>query len=110
VKTPPEALEAARRAATAGDPEPPAEPPHAEQSMRRTAEWAIIAPEPDQVYSTRRLGGPITAVKRLLVRLLQQYVGQLAAQQSRFNAEVAAHLLRLEERVRALEEAQRDRP
>ena len=51
-------------------------------------------------YSTRRFGRPITAVKRLLVRLLRQYVGQMTAQQSRFNAQVAAHVMRLEERVR----------
>ncbi len=40
--------------------------------------------------STRRLGRPITAVKLLLVRVLCRYIGQMSAQQSRFNARVAA--------------------
>jgi hypothetical protein len=108
VRTPEEALAAARSAALAAGSESRAEeqPVSVEPvALRRLAEWAILAPDVDYVYSTRRLGGPITALKRLLVRLLQQYIGQLAAQQSRFNAQVAAHVLRLEERVRALEEA-----
>ena len=72
-------------------------------SARRLGEWAIIEPERGQVYSTRRYGRPITAVKLLLVRLLRQYIGQMSAQQSRFNAQVAAHAVRLEERVAELE-------
>ena len=51
---------------------------------------------------------PITAIKRLLIRMLAQYLGQMSAQQSRFNAQVAAHVLRLEERVHALEQAARE--
>ena len=111
MRDPQEALEAARRAA---GPEPDTdsapwslEDPAA--SARRLAEWAIIEPEQAEVYSTRRLGRPITAVKRLLIRMLQQYLDQMSAQQSRFNAQVAAHVLRLEERVQALEEAARER-
>ena len=72
------------------------EPPWAVEdpvSARRLAEWAIIEPDEAEVYSTRRYGRPITAVKRLLVRLLRQYFGQVTAQQSRFNAQVAAHVI-----------------
>ena len=72
---------------------------------RRLAEWAIIEPEESEVFSTRRLGRPITALKLLLVRMLRQYLGQMSAQQSRFNAQVAGHVVRLEERVAELEKA-----
>ena len=91
---------------------PPWELGDTSASARRLAEWAVIEPEPTQVYSTRRYGRPITAVKLLLVRMLRQYIGQVSAQQSRFNAQVAAHVLRLEQRVAELEEAaaDRDRP
>jgi hypothetical protein len=116
VKDPEEALAAARLAA--GDPQSGAAPDGAPWSLessvsaRRLAEWAIIEPEDDRVYSTRRYGKPITAVKHLLVRLLRQYIGQMTAQQSRFNAQVAAHVVRLEERVAELERdaAQRREP
>jgi hypothetical protein len=112
LRDPEEALAAARRAAgraAADDSEPaPWELPGAVASARRLAEWAIIAPEPDEVFSTRRFGWPITAFKRLLVRLLRQYLGQMNAQQSRFNAHLAAHVLRLEERVAELEQAAHD--
>jgi hypothetical protein len=115
MKDPQEALAAARAAAAeTGDDN------HAASwslddgsvSTRRLAEWAVIEPETAHVYSTRRLGRPITVVKRLLVRLLRQYIGQMSAQQSRFNAQVAAHVMRLEQRVAELEEAaaDRDRP
>ena len=91
---------------------PPWELGDTSASARRLAEWAVIEPEPTQVYSTRRYGRPITAVKLLLVRMLRQYIGQVSAQQSRFNAQVAAHVLHLEQRVAELEEAaaDRDRP
>jgi hypothetical protein len=114
MRDPEEALAAARRAAAAaGKPTEPDGPPWSLQdpsvSTRRLAEWAIIEPEPGQVYSTRRYGRPITAIKLLLVRMLRQYIGQMSAQQSRFNAHVAAHVLRLEERVTELEQAARRR-
>jgi hypothetical protein len=106
VKDPQQALQEARRAALRAPDETTAswnlEDPSA--SARRLAEWAIIEPEQAEVYSTRRLGKPITALKRLLIRLLAQYLGQMSAQQSRFNAQVAAHVMRLEERVAALEQ------
>lgn len=69
----------------------------------RLARWALIEPDSDEVASTRRLGAPITLAKRLLLRALQQYHAQILAQQSRFNAQVVAHLIALEERVERLE-------
>ena len=111
MKDPSEALAAARERAAAGaqadlgswtlD--------NSAVSNRRLAEWSIIDPDAVELYSTRRFGRPLTALKRLLVRFLGQYFHQISAQQSRFNAEVTAHLVRLDERVRALEEqARRD--
>lgn len=108
MRDPEQALQAAREAA-GRDTEPFGPPPDGVSSTRRLAEWAIIAPRERHVYSTRRLGRPITAVKLLLVRLLRQYIGQVAAQQSRFNAQMAAHLMRLEQRVAELEEAVSER-
>jgi hypothetical protein len=111
MKDPLEALAAARRvaAATEGDDAVTAGPVDNAKAgaaaARRLVEWAIIEPEQAEVVSTRRLGRPITAVKLLLVRLLRQYLGEMSAQQSRFNAHVAAHVLRLEERVAELEQA-----
>ncbi len=111
MKDPQEALAAARAAAAGASDEADAPWSLGEGavSTARLAEWAIIEPEPARVYSTRRLGRPITVVKRLLVRMLRQYIGQMSAQQSRFNAQVAAHVMRLEQRVAELEEAARDR-
>jgi hypothetical protein len=113
VRDPQEALAAARRAAAAQSPVDTEEAPWqldvSVASARRLAEWAIIEPEQAEVYSTRRFGWPITALKRLLIRLLSQYLGQMSAQQSRFNANIAAHVIRLEERVAELERAARER-
>lgn len=74
-------------------------------TRERLLEWALdIAPDPDLVYSTRRgVGGPVTWVKRLLMRGLRQYHGQLVAQQQRFNLQVVTVLTRLEDRVEELE-------
>lgn len=110
MRDPAAALEAARRAAASASESEEEEEwidtemdaPH---QLRRLAEWAIIAPDEREVYSTRRLGRPITGVKRLLIRLLRQYIDQLGSQQSRFNAQLAAHLIGIEERVRELEGA-----
>jgi hypothetical protein len=64
------------------------------------SEWAVIDIDPDEfVYSTRTAGAPITAVKRLLVRLLRQYMLELEARQTRFNIAVLARLDALEERA-----------
>jgi hypothetical protein len=66
-------------------------------------EWALIEPDPGLVYSTRRWGRPITAVKQGLVRGLRQYLGQMSAHQTRFNHHLVLYASALEERVRALE-------
>jgi hypothetical protein len=112
VKDPLQALEQARRAAAAaaggeaeragfwGDEGPV-------QSAERLADWAIIEPDLAKVYSTRRFGAPLTALKLKLIQFLAQYTGQVIAQQSRFNAVVAAHIMGLEERVARLERAAR---
>jgi hypothetical protein len=115
VKDPQEALGAARsRAAEArrrGDypssPEGEDLSPSTRITDVRLTEWAIIEPDHAEIYSTRRFGRPITAVKRLLIRFLRQYFDQVTAQQSRFNAQVAAHIMNLDERVHALEDAAR---
>ena len=73
-------------------------------SSERLLEWALIEPDPNQVYSTRRLGAPITWVKRALLRGLRQYHGQLLAEQTRFNLQLAVYVSELESRVRDLEE------
>ena len=76
-----------------------------EPSRELLSEWAVIEIDTDDfVYSTRRAGAPVTAVKRLLVRLLRQYFLELEARQTRFNIAVLARLDALEER------AARERP
>lgn len=117
MRTPEEALQDARRRAAAEPAAPPGDDAPVESvdearraSLRRLAAWAVIEPEEAAVYSTRRLGAPITLLKRLLVRLLRQYLVQISAQQSRFNAHVAAHIISLEDRVLALEQAAREQP
>lgn len=74
-------------------------------TRQRLLEWALIEPDPDLVYSTRRVGAPITWVKRGLMRGLRQYHGQLLAQQTRFNLHAVAYLTALEQRIEALEAA-----
>jgi hypothetical protein len=108
VREPREALDAARRAAAAAPVDSAEEAPSSLErpaAVRQLMEWAIIEPDLSEVYSTRRFGQPITAFKRFMIRLLYQYLGQISAQQSRFNAHIAVHALRLEERMNALEEA-----
>jgi hypothetical protein len=73
-------------------------------SLEQLLEWAIVEPDIDEVRSTRRFGGPITFVKRLLARALRQYNGQLIAQQQRFNIQLALYVAQLAERVERLEE------
>lgn len=108
MRDPREALEEARRRAAsagAGEEVQSAGFGRSPVTLRQLAEWAMIEPEAEAVYSTRRLGRPITVLKRSLIRLLRQYLDQMSAQQSRFNAHVAAHVMQLEQRVSALEEA-----
>jgi hypothetical protein len=69
-------------------------------------EWALIEPDLSKLRSTRRFGAPITWVKRLLLRGLQQYHNELTFQQSRLNIQLLRRVLELEERI---EELERDR-
>lgn len=72
-------------------------------SAELLGEWAVIEVDPALVYSTRRLGAPITALKRLLLRLLRQYHVELEARQTRFNIALLSHFQELERRVTQLE-------
>jgi len=62
-------------------------------------EWAIIEPDMDLVVSTRRLGAPISWVKRFLVHLIRQYTGQLASQQTRLNVHLMGRVGELDDRL-----------
>jgi hypothetical protein len=108
MKDPEEALAAARAAAAARrEPGAATEDWQFDSSVdrsRRLTRWAIIQPELIEVSSTRRFGRPITWLKRMLIRLLSQYLNQMTAQQSRFNADAAGHIIALEKRVRELED------
>ena len=66
--------------------------------LARLREWAIIEVDKDLVYSTRKVGAPITWFKRMLLRMLRQYTTELEARQTRFNVAVVAYLERLEKR------------
>ena len=66
-------------------------------------EWALIDVDASLMRSTRRGGAPVTAFKRLLLRLLRQYTNELEAQQTRFNVGVLARLEELERRIASLE-------
>jgi hypothetical protein len=66
-------------------------------------EWSLIEVDPELLYSTRRGGAPITAVKRALLRLLRQYTTELEAQQTRFNVGALGYIRELEERLAELE-------
>jgi hypothetical protein len=67
------------------------------------SEWSVIEVDRSTVYSTRRAGAPITALKRLLLRLLRQYHGELEARQTRFNIALLSQFRDLEARVSRLE-------
>jgi len=74
-------------------------------SMEQLMEWAVVEPQVEEkVRSTRRLGAPITWVKRQLVHLLRQYHGDLLAQQARFNVHLLIRVAELEERIGRVEE------
>jgi hypothetical protein len=115
---PEDALDAARRAVAearargayaddlSGFRVEPAERVGAEQLL----EWAVIEPDIELVRSTRRFGGPITAVKRLAVHVLRQYLAQVVSQQTRFNLHAAIRLAELEERVERLESTRGQSP
>jgi hypothetical protein len=61
-------------------------------------EWAVISVEPEVIYSSRRLGAPVTLMKRVILRLMRQYTAELEAQQTRFNLAVLGRLRELERR------------
>lgn len=99
--------DAVERARAAAGPNPPAG--EVAQSFERDVagdapsdellqEWAVIAVDPELVYSSRRLGAPLTVVKRGLLRLLRQYTAELEAQQTRFNLALLGRLRELERR------------
>ncbi len=75
-------------------------------SRAQLLEWALIEPDLSELRSTRRGGAPITAVKRLLLRGLQQYHNELIAEQTRFNIHVLRRLFELEDRLDELEQQQ----
>ncbi len=72
-------------------------------SLELLSEWSVIEVDSSDVYSTRRAGAPITALKHLLLRLLDQYHRQLEARQTRFNFALLSHFRDLQERVERLE-------
>ena len=72
-------------------------------NLELLSEWSVIEVDPANVYSTRRLGAPITMVKRFLMRMLRQYHGELEARQTRFNIALLSHFRDLEQRVARLE-------
>ena len=78
-------------------------------STELLSEWAVIEVDDSALYSTRRGGAPVTAVKRLLLRLLRQYLVEVEARQTRFNIAILSAVRGLEERVERLEEAQASR-
>lgn len=102
------AAEAQRRAAERGEgrAEPGGPPEPVEADLRdRLTRWAFIDVEPDEVMrSTRRLGAPITALKRGLARLLTQYHREEHGQLTRFNLQLLGYVERLERRVAQLED------
>ncbi len=67
-------------------------------------DWAHIEPDLGQVRSTRRMGAPVTAVKRGLLRALRQYHNQLIGQLVRFNHQLLVKVARLESRIERLEQ------
>jgi hypothetical protein len=76
-------------------------------TIDKLAQWALIEPDLGEVRSTRRLGAPVTALKRGLLRLLAQYHAEVLSQQTRFNVYVVSQLRSLEQRLERLEQ---DRP
>ena len=114
---PQDALAAARAAAAAaaqadGEPAPPELVLGATDAvtLERLLEWATIEPDPSKVYSTRRLGLPITLVKKGLARALRQQTAQMAGAQARFNVQLVLYVSQLADRVERLEEQAALRP
>lgn len=72
-------------------------------TLEQLSEWALIEPDLREVRSTRRFGAPVTAIKRALLRLLEQYHLELRSQQTRFNLHLLNQLRLLQQRVDELE-------
>jgi hypothetical protein len=104
---PEQALAAARVAAARRDDELPAGmaiEPTERVSIEQLMEWAAIEPDAELMVSTRRLGAPITWLKRQLIHFMRQYLRELQSQQTRFNLNVLIRVAELEDRVARLEE------
>lgn len=70
-------------------------------STELLSEWAVIEVDASALYSTRRGGAPVTLLKRLLLRLLRQYLVEVEAQQTRFNIAMLSTVRDLEKRLDA---------
>lgn len=95
--------EAARRRAAGGYGGPPGGALDAslidgEPTREQLSEWAVIEVDADEVLYSSRVGAPLTFFKRLLARLLRQYLVELESRQTRFNIALLARLDRLEQR------------
>lgn len=73
-------------------------------SVDQLMEWAVVEPDETLMRSTRRLGRPITFVKRLLLRGLQQHFNELTMLQARFNLNAVVRMVELEDRLDKLEQ------
>ncbi len=80
-----------------------------EPTREQLFEWAVIEIDADEVLYSSRVGRPLTFFKRLLARLLRQYLVELEARQTRFNIALLSRLDRLEQRA-AAERAPGGRP
>lgn len=105
-----QAAEALREAGTYPAAPPPDTGPTPAEARLDLLQWAFIEPPPTVLRSTRSHGAPITAGKRLLRRLLGQYLGALTANQTRFNLALLAELGRMDERLASLEIMVRQAP
>ena len=104
---PEDALAAARLAAAQRDDELAAGmqiEPTERVSIEQLMEWASIEPDPELMVSTRRLGAPITWLKRRLIHIMRQYLRELQSQQTRFNLNLLLRVAELEDRVTDLEQ------
>ena len=82
----------------------------ARPSIELLSDWAVIEGDPELLlYSTRRAGAPVTALKRMIARLLRQYAVEVEARQTRFNIALLANVQELERRIGALERAAQGR-
>lgn len=73
-------------------------------SVEQLMEWAVVEPDTTKMRSTRKAGAPITFVKRLMLRGLQQHFNELTMLQARYNLHLLVRLTELEDRVIALEQ------